>query len=169
MKKKVKEKKAKLEKKDFKFLLFCGVITLIFIIFAILILYYQKPATIKEAVYEESVTPDFEADADLSVEENRINLPVMPDYVITKDNPNVYIPYPKKNAYDMTLTFYEKGSEEPLYETALIAPGSFVLVPAYDFCESGAHTYELRVSAFDPDTHSYIESNISMEMDITKK
>ena len=117
--------------------------------------------------YEDGV-PGYEPDVDITASSTRLNLPVLPDYIITKEKPDIMIPYPEQNIYDIEFSFLKKGSDKVLYRTNRIVPGMTVLIPAYDFIkESG--DYEVRVSAFDHETYEEVVSLISLEANIIKK
>ncbi len=120
-------------------------------------------------VYEDG-TPGYEPDADINATETRLNLPVMPDCIITADKPDVLIPYPEQNLYDIELSFMEKGSKEELYRTNRIRPGTVVSVPAYDFIKkNGEKPYRIKVTAYDHATYREVESDVELEVKIKKK
>lgn len=97
-----------------------------------------------------------------------INLAVIPDFTVTKENQSFVIPYPE-NEYDAEFYFVDKESGEERYRTKRIKPGTVVRIPAYSFCEDGEHTYRVEVGVFDGENYTEIPSAVALEMNITKK
>lgn len=99
--------------------------------------------------------------------EERMDLAVIPDFTVTKENPCFLIPYPD-NAYDVEFSFLDENGTER-YHTKRIRPGTVIQVPAYDFCDEGEHTYQIAVEAYDRDTYVRMEMAVVLEMKITKE
>lgn len=101
-------------------------------------------------------------------DENRVNLAVVPDFEVSKDQKDFPLPYPEENVFDVEFTFVdEKGKE--VYRTKRIKPGTLVSIPAYDFCADGEHTYQIQVEVYDKDTYKPVQSAVALEMKITRK
>ena len=123
----------------------------------------------KTTEYEETVAPVYEPEADIEVDDTRLNLAIMPDYVVTASKPDMLVPYPEQNAYDINLTFIDPYTDEILYQTDLIAPGSVISVPAYSFVYDGMHQYRVEVRAFDKESHDLVSESVAMKAQIMKK
>ena len=119
--------------------------------------------------YEDTVSISYEPNADIQVDDTKLNLAILPDYVVTKNKPEMLIPYPEQNAYDIDLTFCDPDTDEILYQSKLIKPGSVISVPAYNFVDDGEHEYRVEVRAFDRTTHEIVETAVAMTANITKK
>ena len=114
--------------------------------------------------FEESVVRDGEPAED----GERVDLAVVPDFVVTKEDSSFPIPYPEGNVFDVEFAFVnEKGKE--VYHTKRIKPGTIVSIPAYEFCKMGKETYEIRVEVYDGDTFKPVQSAVALEMKITKE
>ena len=149
-----------------------GIIVMLLVIIAVLVM---KSCGLGDKTkedtpdYEETVAPSYEPEADIETDETRLNLAIMPDYVVTKSKPDMLVPFPEQNAYDIDLTFCDPYTDEILYQTALISPGSVISVPAYSFVYDGLHQYRVEVRAFDRKTHEIVETAVAMEAQIMKK
>lgn len=100
--------------------------------------------------------------------EASVNLAVIPDFTVTKDNQSFVIPYPE-NEYDVEFYFVDKESGEEKYRTRRIKPGTVVKIPAYSFCDDGEHAYRVEVGVFDGENYAEVPSAVALEMNITKK
>lgn len=163
-----KEKKER-NKRDY---LLYGIIVALLAIIALLLFRACNTETVPEEApdYEESVTQDYKPGSDeLETDGNTLNLAVLPDYVVSEDDPEVLLPYPEQNDYDIDLTFCDPYTDEILYQTALISPGSIISVPLYNFTFDGTHVYRVEVRAFDRKTHDIVSSSVAMETQIIKK
>ena len=98
----------------------------------------------------------------------KMELPVIPDFTVSAENPNFVIPYPK-NAYDVEFSFVDAESGAELYHTKRIRPGTTVEIPAFSFCKDGEHTYRIEVGVYDRDTYMELPSAVALEMNITKE
>ena len=119
--------------------------------------------------YEDTVSISYEPNADIQVDDTKLNLAILPDYVVTRNKPEMLIPYPEQNAYDIDLTFCDPDTDEILYQSKLIKPGSVISVPAYNFVDDGEHEYRVEVRAFDRTSHEIVETAVAMTANITKK
>lgn len=119
--------------------------------------------------YEDTVSISYEPNADIQVDDTKLNLAILPDYVVTRNKPEMLIPYPDQNAYDIDLTFCDPDTDEILYQSKLIKPGSVISVPAYNFVDDGEKEYRVEVRAFDRTTHEIVETAVAMTANITKK
>lgn len=155
-------------KKDKKKILLYIIIAILIVIIALLLLKACNSKD-KKSEYEDSVSMSYEPNADIQVDDSVLNLAVLPDYMVTKSKPEMLIPYPEQNSYDIDLTFRKADTNEVLYQSKLIAPGSIISVPAYSFCDDGTHDYRVEVTAYDRTTHEAIESSVAMQVEITKK
>lgn len=160
-----KKRKVKKEKKKALYV----IIIILAMIIAILLLRTCSSKDKKDASYEDSVSMSYEPNADINVDDTRLNLAILPDYVVTSSKPEMLIPYPEQNAYDIDLTFCNPDTDEILYQTRLIKPGSIISCPAYNFAYDGMHTYRVEVRAFDKDYHELVNSSVAMEAQILKK
>ena len=116
--------------------------------------------------YEDGV--EYEDDGDLDADPERLNIAVLPDYVVTKESPYILIPYPRENANDVEFVFREMKSGKELYRTKRIRPGTMVRVEAYDFCKPGDNEVFVDVKIFNHETWEEIASAVALETVITK-
>lgn len=163
-----KEKKDR-RKSDY---ILCAIIVALLVVIVILLLRSCKAEgePDQDIRYEESVSPDYKPGSDdLKATDDMLNLAVLPDYVVSKGEPEVLIPYPEQNNLDIDLTFIDPYTDQILYQTAFISPGSVVSVPVYSFAFPGTHQYRVEVRAFDKKTHDIVSTDIAMETQIIKK
>lgn len=116
--------------------------------------------------YEESV--GYGGDGEGLESGDRIDLAVIPDFTVTKENPGFVIPYPE-NAYDVEFSFVDAESGEERYHTKRIKPGSIIEIPAFGFCDKGEHLYRIEVEVYDCDNYVELPSAVALEMKITKE
>ena len=164
--KKPVKKKRKVKKKNKALYV---IIIILAMIIAILLLRTCSSKDKKDASYEDSVSMSYEPNADINVDDTRLNLAIMPDYVVTKDKPEVLIPYPEQNAYDIDVTFCDPMTDQILYQSKLIRPGSIIACPAYNFAFDGNHKYRVEIRAYDKSSHELIDDAVAMEAEILKK
>ncbi len=151
----------------------CKVLAVVFVILfaAALLMDYGGCEAVKDKLpvpaYEDG-TPGYEPDADITATDTMLNLPVLPPYIITAEKPDILIPYPQQNSYDIELSVKSTDSDDVLYRTNRITPGMIVSIPAYDFIEKSGN-YRVEVDAFDHDTYKPIETQIVLAADITRK
>ena len=166
---KTRQEQTKKEEKKKRNTLLYVIIVVLVVIIAILLFRACQNKDKAKAEYEDTVSMSYEPNADIEVDETRLNLAIMPDYVVTKSKPNMLVPYPEQNAYDIDLTFCDPMTDEILYQSKLIAPGSIISVPAYNFVDDGTYPYRVEVRAFDRTTHELVDESVAMEAYITKK
>ena len=116
--------------------------------------------------YEESV--GYGGDGDGTGSGDTIDLAVIPDFTVSKENPNFVIPYPE-NAYDVEFSFVDAESGEERYHTKRVKPGAIIEIPAYEFCDKGEHLYRIEVEVYDCDNYVELPSAVALEMKITKE
>ncbi|MCR5099276.1 MAG: hypothetical protein K6B14_10040 [Lachnospiraceae bacterium] len=156
-----------------RFRTMCKVLALVFVILFVIALMMDYggceaiKANLPVPVYEDG-TPGYEPDADITADDTMLNLPVLPPYIITAEKPDILIPYPQQNSYDIELSIKSVNSDDVLYRTNRITPGMIVSIPAYDFIEKSGN-YRVEVDAFDHDTYKPIETQIVLAADITRK
>lgn len=157
------------EKKKDRGMIFLSVFLAFLIMGLIAFLIFMLRSDLERVVlgmpeFEESVVRDGEPAED----GERVDLAVVPDFVVTKEDSSFPIPYPEGNVFDVEFAFVnEKGKE--VYHTKRIKPGTIVSIPAYEFCKMGKETYEIRVEVYDGDTFKPVQSAVALEMKITKE
>lgn len=116
--------------------------------------------------FEDSVV--YDGSGEEKAAKDGVNLAVIPDFTVTKDNQSFVIPYPE-NEYDAEFYFVDKESGEERYRTKRIKPGTVVKIPAYSFCDDGEHAYRVEVGVFDGESFEEVPSAVALEMNITKE
>ena len=107
-------------------------------------------------------TAEFEDNAD-KIEAERLNVAVLPDYVISEASPYILIPYPEDNVYEVEMVFRDQHTGKALYSTKRIRPGTVVRVQAMNFCKIGRNEFYVEVKLFDPKTWDEVESAVALE------
>ena len=110
---------------------------------------------------------DFEVDGE-EKETDRLNVAVLPDYVVTEASPYILIPYPKDNVYETEFVFRDADTGKEMYSTKRIRPGTVVRVEANNFCKIGKNPMMVEVKLFDPKTWDEVESAVVLETEIVK-
>lgn len=100
--------------------------------------------------------------------DQRVNLSFQDEYVISEDSPKFQIGYPDQNEYDITLTFADV-TEDELYQTEFIAPGTNIVIDGTKFCKKGTNPMTMRVAVYDHESGELINGNISIKMKINYK
>lgn len=116
--------------------------------------------------YEDSA--EFEIDSE-SEDAARLNVAVLPDYVVTEASPYILIPYPKDNEYEVEFVFRNADTGKQLYTTKRIRPGTVVRVEAINFCKIGKNPILVEVKLFDPKTWDEVESAVGLETVIKRE
>lgn len=122
--------------------------------------------------------PDYEEDASglcrkdddtrESADSSRINLAVMDDYTVNPDFPDFTVAYPSQNHFDIELSFRD-GSQEEIYRTKRIRPGTVVAIPGYDFLEKGVSKLNVVICVYNPDTWELENEATTMKIKVTKE
>ena len=107
-------------------------------------------------------TAEFEDNAE-KIEAERLNVAVLPDYVISEASPYILIPYPEDNVYEVEMVFRDQHTGKALYSTKRIRPGTVVRVQAMNFCKIGRNEFYVEVKLFDPKTWDEVESAVALE------
>ena len=139
------------------FLLLAAIFAVIFLGFKF---FMDKTAPWEHPEYEESA--EFEDNAD-KIEAERLNVAVLPDYVISEASPYILIPYPEDNVYEVEMVFRDQHTGKEIYSTKRIRPGTVVRVEAMNFCKIGRNEFYVEVKLFDPKTWDEVESAVALE------
>lgn len=130
----------------------------------LLIKLWNKPAGI---IWEADYTSDIaDGNDNMTADPQRLNVAVLPDYTISAQSPDILIPYPEDNAYDVDFSFFEKLSKNELYKTNRIRPGTTVRIPAGDFCPEGESDIDVAVKVYRKNTNIPISSDITLRTNI---
>lgn len=87
-------------------------------------------------------------------ETNRINIPVITDFTVSKASPykTLYNPAANADKYYLQYTFTIVGEEEPFYESKLVEGGYKFSVDFGSLLEIGEYTVNVRTSTFEYET-----------------
>ena len=110
------------KKKKYRALWIMPVLAAIFVL--VMILLRGCGADVERLILD---MPEFEedirgGDGGEDGDENRVNLAVVPDFEVSKDQKDFPLPYPEENVFDVEFTFVDEKDKE-VYRTKRINPG----------------------------------------------
>lgn len=105
------------------------------------------------------------------VESGRTAIPVVSDFAVTKENPDVSVYNPKANEGKSYLSyeFINKDSGEVIYKTDLIEAGSSIPIPFGTLLEAGEYNVKLNTYSFDYKNPRQSKNGSSSDIVVTVK